>query len=271
MYKLTTVESIFLPLSLTIALSVTSLPAVCEIYKWVDANGKVHYSDKRSAQKNAQSMDEPKSQVTDDGFEFTFLPQADALLNNSTEQAQGKSRILSSGFGEGRSKPFAVKSLLQFEITELLQELNKSPIKRLDIATLELHANTTDNMYGQGSINRESPGHSTADGDNAFYLKPVHNNWSEADVTWSSFYSPSNYTPLNIRKLPSILVPGSGGIPGKNYNIDVTELVASLILQQQREFTLEMSPQRKSRKAQVTFYSRESDPDKAPKLLIKLK
>lgn len=242
-----------------------------EIYQWVDEQGRVHFSDKRGAKKDATVRGETAEAVTTDGFTFNFAPQADALLSSTSTSPQGKSSILTSGYWTSNNKALETKSLLKFDLSPLLQELNTNTQKRLADATIELYANTLDKFYGQGVTNRESPGHSTLRGDNAFYLKPSHNNWQEETVTWSEYYSSGQYTPVAIRKLPAISAPGSEGVPDKNYRIDVTELLAGLILAQQREITLELTPLRKASMAQVTFYSREASPETSPRLVVNLK
>jgi len=214
-----------------------TMAAHAEIYRWVDESGRVHFGDRRSAPKQAELKGRPKSTITTDGMAFTFLPQADAMLSATQTQPQGQATILSSGYWRSHNGNLETKSLLQFEITPLLDELNKHKHKLLANASIAFYANTQDKLYGQGTTNTQSPGHSTFRGDNAFYLKPVHNNWKEASVTWASFYSGDHVTPNAIRQLPVLSVPGTAGDPDKNYMIDATELVAALILAQQREFT----------------------------------
>lgn len=264
----------FTPLSVFVTTALlwsVTFSANADIYEWVDANGRVHYSDKRAAKKDAVIVGEAANAITSDGMTFTFVPQADALLSSTQSQPQGKASVLSAGYWTANDSTLATKSLLQFDIGALLKELNTQKHKHLANATLELYANTQDKLYGQGITNRESPGHSTLRGDNAFYLKPVHSDWDENTVYWSEFYTTNIPIPAIIRQLPSVSVPGSEGIPDKNYLIDVTELMAALILAQQREISLEMSPQRTSAMAQVTFFSREGDPQKIPRLIVNLK
>ncbi len=258
------------PRAILIALALLPLSlAYAEIYQWTDENGRVHFSDQRAARKDAMRRGEKPNQATTDGVNFRFLPQADALITSNSEQPKGKASMLSTGYWKTRTVEYQTRSIVRFEITELLKALNMHKLKHLDTARIEFFANTQDKLYGQGITNKQSPGHSTLRGDNAFYIKAVHNNWSEDDVTWQTFYAPTHYTPLAIRKLPSISAPGSDGVPDKNYWVDATDLIAALVLAQQREFTLELSPQRKSTMAQVTFFSRESD--KPPVLTVKLK
>ena len=259
--------SALLALTLTGAVS----PAYAEIYRWVDDQGRVHFGDKRSAPKTAKPNGEQEQSVTSDGLTFTFLPQADALLSTTHKNSQGKSSVLSSGYWSTPKGKLETKSLIQFEITPVLKELNTNKHKHLANALIELYANTDDKLYGQGTTNKQSPGHSTLRGDNAFYLRPTHNNWQEGSVTWSEFYGGRYIVPSGVRQLPVISARGSNGDPDKNYIIDATELIAALILTQQREVTLEMTPQRTSTMAQVTFYAREAQENKRPRLIVKLK
>lgn len=261
---------ILLAIGFYFTLALPFKPAFANIYQWTDSQGRVHYGDKRAANTEAIVLGQRESAVTTDGLVFTFVPEADALLIKTRKSAQGKSSLLSSGYWSAHNRTLETRSLIRFEISSLLRELKLSPDKQLAGASLELFANIEDKLYGQGTTNRESPGHSTKTGDNAFYLKPVYNEWEEQEVTWESFYNPSHHTPAAIRQLPTVSVPGSDGVPDKTFLIDVSELVAGLVLAGQREFTLEISPQRRATMAQVTFYSREGPPANSPRLTVNL-
>lgn len=241
-----------------------------QVYKWVDESGRVHFSDRRYAREGFQPLEAPPAAASDDGWLFTFTPQADAALLSNRNNAQGQTRFLSAGQWTARGNSYQVASLMRFDITPLLAHLHTSePRKRVARAELTLYANTEDKLYGQGSANKEAPGHSTLQGSNAFYVKPSHNNWEESRVTWSQYYDPSHYTPSTIRNLPAVSAPTSGEDRERDYALDVTELLLALVRSNTREFTLELTPQRRSAMAQVTFFSREAQ-DKAPRLVIEL-
>lgn len=245
--------------------------AQAQVYRWVDESGRVHFSDRRYAREGFQPLEKPPAVASDDGWLFTFTPQADAALLSNRNNAQGKTRFLSAGQWTARGNSYQVASLMRFDITPLLAHLHTSePRKRVARAELTLYANTEDKLYGQGSANKEAPGHSTLQGSNAFYLKPAHNNWEESRVTWSQYYDPSHYTPSTIRNLPAVSAPTSGDDRERDYALDVTELLLALVRSNTREFTLELTPQRRSAMAQVTFFSREAGQDKAPRLVIEL-
>lgn len=252
-----------------LCLLLTPFTANAEIYKWVDANGRIHFSDKKHAGEQAQRLDAEPEQENTNNNHLTFYPEADALLGENTTSPQGKSRALSAGRWNVAGTSMQNTSVLRFDLTELVAVVNTGKGKQLVSAHLELYANTDDKLYGQGVSNQEAPGHSTLKGDNAFYLKPVHNSWDESNAMWSDFYSSSHYTPTTIRNLPSIAVEGSKS-PSQDYSIDVSEMLRAIINSNIRELTLEMKLQRLPTMAQVTFHSREADVDKRPRLLIEL-
>ena len=136
------------------------------------------------------------------GNQFTFQPEADAMLRQNQTQPLGLSSALSAGNWSQSGTSYQNVSVMRFEIGPLLEEMHRNPQKKLLRATLYLHANSDDKLYGQGVSNQEPAGHSSKGGDNAFYLKPVHNNFDETGVTWDSFFNQSNYTPTAIRSLP---------------------------------------------------------------------
>lgn len=241
-----------------------------EIYKWVDASGRVHFSDKRYADERAKRIDEEPFLAQQNGNQFAFQPEADALLRQNQTQPLGKSTALSAGHWSQSGTSYQNVSVMRFEIGPLLEEMHRNPQKKLLRATLRLYANGDDKLYGQGVSNQEPAGHSSKGGDNAFYLKPVHNNFDEANATWSSFFNQSNYTPSAIRNLPGIAVPGSEDDSLKNYEIDVMSLVRQLMAANLRQITLEMRLQRTSGRAQVTFFSREAEVSKRPTLHVEL-
>lgn len=253
-----------------IALMALPLSGWGEIYKWVDAQGRVHFSDKRYADERAKRIDEEPQLAQQGGNQFTFHPEADALLQQNQRQPLGQSTALSAGNWSQSGTRYQSVSVMRFEIAPLLEEMHRNPQKKLLRATLRLYANADDKLYGQSVNNQEPAGHSSKGGDNAFYLKPVHNNFEEAQVTWSSFFDQSNYTPSAIRNLPGIAVPGSADDPQKDYEIDVLPLVQKLMEANLRQVTLEMRLQRTSGRAQVTFFSREAEVSRRPTLHVEL-
>lgn len=252
-----------------LCLSTAPLTADAEIYKWVDANGRVHFSDKKHAREQAQRLDEEPEDENTNSNHLTFYPEADALLGENTTSPQGRSRALSAGRWNVAGTSMQNTSVLRFDLSELLAVVNGGKGKRLVSAHLALYANTDDKLYGQGVSNQEAPGHSTLKGDNAFYLMPVHNSWDESSAIWTDFYSSSHYTPSTIRNLPSVAVEGSK-TPSQDYSIDVSEMLRAIISSNIRELTVEMKLQRLPTMAQVTFHSREADVDKRPRLIIEL-
>lgn len=247
------------------------LPGQSQIYKWVDDEGRVHFSDRRYAREGFQPLEQPEAQASEDGWRFTFAPQADAVLNSNRNTNQGKTRYLSAGQWTTGGTTYRVASVMRFDISPLLSHIHSAaPGKRVERAELTLYANTEDKPYGQGVSNQEAPGHSTLQGSNAFYLKPSHNNWEENQVTWKKYYDASHYTPSTIRDLPTLTAPSSGNNHQRDYQLDVTELVSALVRTNTREFTLELALQRRSTMAQVTFFSREARNDKEPTLVIEL-
>lgn len=254
---------------LCIGLIALPLAARAEIYKWVDAKGQVHFSDKRYAQEGAERLNDEPLLTQQNDNQFLFQPEADALLRQNQREPLGLSSALSAGQWSQSGTSYQNVSVMRFEVGPLLETLHRNPNKKILRATLMLYANTDDALYGQ-RVSQETGGHSSKGGDNAFYLKPVHNNFDEKTVTWQTFYDASNYTPAAVRSLPGIAVPGSGDDNQKNYAIDVLPLVQKLMEANLRQVTLEMRLQRTSGRAQVTFYSREAEVGKRPSLQVEL-
>lgn len=270
MAKLTYNTSYPRQLLLVLCLLALPLAATAEIYKWVDAQGRVHFSDKKHASEQAKRLDEePGAANTNNNNKLSLYPEADALLSKNSNSAQGKAPVLSAGIWQVGGTSMQNTSILRFDLGELLALVNSGQGKRITSAQLVLHANTTDKLYGQGVNNTETPGHSTLKGDNAFYLIPVHNSWQEGTVTWSDFYSSSHYTPSTIRGLPSVAVPGSDN-PTQDFEIDVKDMLQALTKVNVRELTLELKLQRMPAMAQVTFHSREAEPEHRPRLVVEL-
>lgn len=240
-----------------------------EIYKWVDAKGRTHFSDKRHASEQAQRLDAEPEAVEVDKNRLIIYPEADALLTENSDTAQGDAHVLSAGRWHTGGTSVQNTSLLRFDLSELLSAVHSGQGKRVAQAQLILYANTDDKLYGQGVNNQEVPGHSTLRGDNAFYVMPAHNSWNESKVTWSDYYSNNHYTPSAVRMLPSVAVDGSKS-PTQDFEIDVKDLVQQLTESNVRELTLELKLQRLSAMAQVTFHSREAELDYRPRLLIEL-
>lgn len=68
---------------LLLLLAMPSFPALAEIYKWTDANGKVHYSDKAAG--NRQPIRVPKSAPVD--------PEANTKLQQFRNQLGSRKQI----------------------------------------------------------------------------------------------------------------------------------------------------------------------------------
>ncbi|WP_426369037.1 DUF4124 domain-containing protein [Pseudocolwellia sp. HL-MZ7] len=69
-------------LGIFIVLAVLSEPATSEIYKWVDENGKVHFSDKPPATDNVETLDE--QELADRTSSYTNV-SIDSAVNLSSE------------------------------------------------------------------------------------------------------------------------------------------------------------------------------------------
>lgn len=243
--------------------------ATSEIYKWVDANGRTHFSDKKHANERAERMGSEPAAPSVNNNRLVLHPEADTLLTENNRVAQGNASVLSAGRWNVGGSSVQNTSLLRFDLTPLLSAINGAVGKSIATAELHLYANLDDKIYGQGVSNQEPPGHSTRNGDNAFYLKPVHNTWDEAKTIWQDFYSSNNYTPSAIRNLTSIAVVGSENA-AQNYEVDVKELIKELARNNTRELTLELTLQRTPVMAQVTFHSREAEPERRPALVVEL-
>lgn len=256
-------------LAVLISLMVLPLAGAAEVYKWVDSNGRVHFSDKKHAHQQAERLGAEQETADPNSNHLTLHAEADAILSRNSSEPRGNTPVLSAGNWNVGGTTVQNVSLLRFDLSELLRVVNASPGKQLHGAQLQLFANTDVKLYGQGVNNQEPPGHSTLNGDNAFYLKASHNSWEEAKVTWEHYYSSNHYVPSAIRALPSVAVAGSASA-GENFSIDITELVAELIKNNIREVTLEMRLQRLPKMAQVTFHSRESQMSLRPALMVEL-
>ena len=254
---------------LGLLLWVTPIGINAEIYKWVDSNGRTHFSDKKNASQQAQRMDAELDLEETNQNALSFYPEADALLSLNNTIPQGKARAISAGIWRTGGNNVQNTSVLRFDFSELISLMNAHPNKSIFKAQLHLFANTDDKLYGQGVNNKEAAGHSTLKGDNAFYIKPTHNNWQEASVVWDTYYSSSHYIPSAIRNLPAVTVAGSQKAD-QDFDIDVKELIKAIVKGNIREVTLELKLQRLPSMAQVTFHSRESSPELNPRLTVDL-
>jgi hypothetical protein len=242
------------------------LPATgsSEIYKWVDAKGQVHFSDKRNAHEQAKLVEGEAVAADPSGNEFLFQPEADVLLRQGSGNSLGNSSLLSVGNSTRGGSRVQEVSLLRFDISSLLAELHRNPTKKLLSASLLLYANTEENPH-----NQDAPGHMGGVTDTAFYLKPVHNNFDEKTITWDQFFNQNHYTPNAIRRLPGTAVPGTEDAQ-RNYDIDLMPLLTQLTAGNLRQFTLEMRLQRVAGNARVNIYSREASVEKRPTLRVLL-
>lgn len=71
-----------LPRLCVLLLLITSLPAMAEVYRWVDADGVVHYTDKPH-DKSAQPVTLPPLQTFSPSDEAASLPAPDAVQPSS--------------------------------------------------------------------------------------------------------------------------------------------------------------------------------------------
>lgn len=257
------------PITMAVLLSGTTATAYAEIYKWIDEKGQVHFSDKKHAAEEAKLLVDSAS-IEEQPNIIVLVAEADAMLGKQFTTPQGKVPAITAGqWGVGNSK-MKTSSLLRFDFSPLIAHLRSQPQLQLFRARLLLFANLDEKLYGQGTANQELPGHSTKSGDNAFYLKPVHNSWQEYTVTWDEFYQDGAYTPAAVRKSPGVTAPGSGDQRDKNYEIDVMPIIDYINRVNLNTLSLEMSLQRGSRMAEVTFYSREAAPELRPRIEVEL-
>jgi hypothetical protein len=249
-----------------VCLLILALPAtgLGEIYKWVDAKGQVHFSDKRNAHEQAKLIDSELLEADPSGNEFLFQPEADVLLRQGTAKPLGNTTLLSAGNSTRGGNRVQEVSLLRFDISPLLAELHRNPTKKLLSANLLLYANTEENPHNQAA-----PGHMGDASDTAFYLKPVHNNFDEKTITWEQFFNQNHYTPNAVRRLPGTAVPGTDDAR-RDYDIDLLPLLTQLTSGNLRQLTLEMRLQRVSGNARVNLYSREAAVEKRPTLRVLL-
>lgn len=242
-----------------------------QIYRWVDAKGRAQLSDLRNAPSQAILVDSNAKKNAPGGNAFRFIPEADALLKESSTIPRGNSTALSAGFWNSTRNTFEVTSILRFDISALIAEVNNHPNKKIITAQLQLFANTTDKIYKKGKRVNSPSGHFSQKSDNAFHIKAVRNNWDEHNTTWQQYYSDSAYTPGSIRTLPSAKAEGSAGNNSLDYSIDLLELIQHCAKVNIRELTLELRLQRRASASVVAFYSKEAKADKRPALLIELK
>lgn len=235
-----------------------------EIYKWVDAKGQVHFSDKRNAHEEAKLIDSELVETDPSGNEFLFQPEADVLLRQGSSNSLGSSTLLSAGNSTRGGNRTQEVSLLRFDISPLLAELHRNPTKKLLSASLLLYANTEENPHNQAA-----PGHMGDASDTAFYLKPVHNNFDEKTITWEQFFNQTHYTPNAVRRLPGTAVPGTDEA-NRDYDIDLLPLLTQLTAGNLRQITLEMRLQRVAGNARINLYSREAALEKRPTLRVLL-
>ncbi len=243
-------------------------PAHAEIYKWVDENGRVHFSDKKHAADNAQPL--YAEQLNSDPNVVVITAEADAMIGEHWLRPRGSLNILSAGQWQVGNRRQKNNSLLRFDFADLISRLRANPNLSIRRAELLLFANTEENVYNSDGKNSEPPGHSNLAGDNAFYLKAVHNNWQESDILWKTFYNSDNYTPASVRNVPVLSVPGSGKDNTKDFVIDFQPIIHYVDQTNLRTLSLEMSLQRSSRMAQVSFYSHESPLEKRPRIEVEL-
>ncbi len=240
-----------------------------EVYKWVDEKGKIHLSDKRSAPEQAVRLNTLGG--TKNKNQFHLHPEADTLLRENQRFSLGTSATLSAGFWKSSRRTYEITSLLRFDISTLIAEINSNPQKRITSARLKLFANTSKKAHPSNNKVSTPMGHYSKKGSNAFHIKAVRSNWDEHSATWLQYYNDSSYTPGAVRILPSATAAGSAGNNSLDYDIDLTEMLLQCAKSNMRELTLELRAQRRSSTSQVTFSSREAqDEDKRPTLQIQL-
>ena len=81
-------------LPVALMLSLLTLPCMAEVYKWTDANGKVHYSDK--AVGNGEAIRIPKSAGTDTDAQTKlqqFRNQLEGSRQNKQDQVEAAQKL----------------------------------------------------------------------------------------------------------------------------------------------------------------------------------
>jgi hypothetical protein len=183
-------------------------------------------------------------------------PSRDAFVLESAPDSNYGTRIeLTAGTWTSSGVPYSLRSFIAFDLGAL-------PAEATDVvAHLDLYAETTSTLYGQGVFNSEPPGHSTLSAPNTFRLRRALDPWDEATVTWNT--QPSGDPSLSVGQPSSVA-------PDQDYlQIDVTALVVDAIAAGETEASLLLHQQTEAHYGEVTFATSDhTDPALHPVLTL---
>ncbi len=176
--------------------------------------------------------------------QLVLTPSRDALLSELNPDLNYGTRIeMSGGTWTASGVPYTLRSLVAFDLISL-------PADATDVvAHLDLYAETTAPLYGQGIFNGEPLGHSNLSAPNAFVLQRTIFPWEELTVTWN--------TQPAVDKAVSVSQPSSKA-PTDNYlQIDVTPLVTAALAAGETAASMRLQQEVEVHYGQVTFAARE--------------
>lgn len=183
-------------------------------------------------------------------------PSQDALVvQNNPDVNYGDWIELSAGTWTASGIPYSIRSLFAFDLAAL-------PVDATDVvAHLDLYAETTSRMYGQGVFNGEPPGHSTLTASNAFRLRRTLDPWDETTVTWNT--QPAVDPVVSVWQ-------ASSTAPDQDYlQIDVTPLVLDAIAAGETEASWVLHQAVEVHYGEVTFATGDhTDPALHPRLTL---
>lgn len=244
--------------------------SAAEIYRWKDAKGKTHWGDERSAPEHAVRVDPGAPKTENSGNQFVIYPEADTMMKERQRSARGESTALSAGYWKVTRNVYELTSIMRFDLSDLLAELGTNKDKKIIRAELKLFANTQDKIHPRNNKSESPEGHYSNRSDNSFFVTPVRSSWDEHSTMWQNFYNDSEYTPMQVRKLPFVKAPGSENNNALDYTIDLSQMITQATSVNMRALTLELKLQRRATLAVVTFFSREAALDVRPRLEVTL-
>ncbi len=188
--------------------------------------------------------------------QLVLSPIRDALLSQLNPDLNYGDRIeLSGGTWTASGTSYSIRSLIAFDLSAL-------PADAADVVGhLDLYAETTARLYGQGIYNNEPPGHSTLTAPNAFRLRRTLDPWDEATVTWN--------TQPSADPASSVWQPSSNA-PDQDYlQIDVTPPIVDAIAAGATEVSLRLHQDVEVEYGEVTFATSDhTDPALHPVLTL---
>ncbi|MEZ4242030.1 MAG: DNRLRE domain-containing protein [Myxococcota bacterium] len=185
-----------------------------------------------------------------------LAPIRDAMvIENRPTTNYGERIELSCGAWTEGGVPYTVRGLVAFDLSGL------PPDAFGIVATLDLYAETTSRMYGQGITNSLPPGHSNLSSSNAWRIRRTLDPWDELTVTWSN--QPAADGNAVVQE------PGTSLSDLDYLGIDVSGLVADALAAGDGEASFLLHLANESYYAEVTFGSGDhSDPALHPVLTL---